>query len=102
MRASGSLAIIWKANRNHTQGHSSSLATWSKSQRQLVEPRGDKPSAARPPPLGPVSYIYVGFPQPVGAEQGEQPGRGEKNQLLLWKRQPEKNWGCVPGKGGGA
>lgn len=31
---------------------------------------------------------------------GEPPGRGEKNQLLLWKRQPEKNWGCVPGRGG--
>lgn len=29
----------------HT-GHSSSLATWSKAQRQLVELRGDKPSAA--------------------------------------------------------
>lgn len=41
MRAASSLAIIWKANRNHTQGHSSLLATWSETQRQLVEPRGD-------------------------------------------------------------
>lgn len=42
MRAASSLAIIWKANRNHTQGHSSLLATWSETQRQLVEPRGDR------------------------------------------------------------
>lgn len=97
MRASGSLAIIWKANRNHTQGHSSSLATWSETQRQLVEPRGDKPSPAWPSPLGPVSYIYVRVRQPIpcraaeAERTGEPQGWGEKNQLLLWKRQPEKN-----------
>lgn len=78
MRASGSLAIIWKANRNHTQGHSSSLATWSKTQRQLVEPRGDKLSAARPTRLCPISSIYVSFPQPIGAERQRQSAQGSR------------------------
>lgn len=78
MGASGSLAIIWKANRNHTQGHSSSLATWSKTQRQLVEPRGDKPSTARPPPLCPISSIYVSFPQPISAERQRQSAQGSR------------------------
>lgn len=72
------MAIIWKANRNHTQGHSSSLATWSKTQRQLVEPRGDKPSAGRPPPRCPISSIYVSFPLPLSAERQRQSAQGSR------------------------
>lgn len=61
----------------HT-GHSSSLATWSKAHRQLVEARGDKPSAARPSPINlyhtcmcaPLSLSHI--------EQRTQSARGSR------------------------
>lgn len=60
-------------------------------------------------PASPALSYIIHLCKPPSADQcraaeaeraGEPPGRGEKNQLLLWKRQPEKNWGCVPGRGG--
>lgn len=84
MRASGSLAIIWKANKNHTQGHSSSLATWSETQRQLVGPRGDKPSPARPSPLAPA-FMYESTSRSC-AERQRQSARGSRQAGVREKK----------------
>lgn len=78
--------IIWKANRNHYRG---TPVRWPPGPR-LGDSWWNREETNLPHPVLYRTFMYE-FEAAEAERSGEPPGWGEKNQLLLWKRQPEKN-----------